>query len=130
MFLFFLRWFVSKFFSFQRRQKTKVILLLNTDILQTIQSRNSSEEPLYTLNSDSGHIALKSETTDPNLSIVSKVDENLLSYIMNVVMKYPYDTVVMLKQNKIKEEIEEKEKEEIYVNKPSRAERGYLEERI
>eukprot|EP01080_Neovahlkampfia_damariscottae_P011801 gene11801-5135_t len=130
MFLFFLRWFVGKFFSLKRQQKTKVIVLLNSDLLQTIQTKNTSEEPFYTLHSDSGHIALKSETTDPNVSIVSKVDENLLSYVMGIIMKYPYDTVVMLKQNEMKDLKDEIEEEEIYVNKPSRAERGYLEERI
>jgi hypothetical protein len=130
MFLFLLRWFVAKFFSVKKNQ-TKVIVLLNTDTLQTIQTSDKSEEPLYTLHSDSGHIALKGKTNKKNLSIISKVDENLLSYVMNVIMKYPYDTVVMLKTNETKESNSgNPQEEDIYVNKPSRAERGFLEERI
>lgn len=62
---------------------------------------------------------------EPNLSIVGQVDQNILSFIMNVLIQNNVKSIVMVKKNEIHKEIEEKE--DIFVYKPSRAEREFLE---
>lgn len=83
-----------------------------------------------------GRVGIKlSEIPDSNVSVVGHVDHNLLSFVANILMSHNLKSIIMLKKRKppvklLESQKKEDEEEEIFVYKPSRAERTFLEERI
>jgi hypothetical protein len=126
---------ISSLFSFlfsilfpQRKPTTKVILLLNSDVVRPIQTPERDSLQLTTAPPDElqhGNIAVEIARQFPETSIISHVDHNLLSFLMNVLIKNKVSSVVMVKKTDLQREYHEKE--DIFTYKLSRAEREHLE---
>lgn len=72
-----------------------------------------------------GRIGIELDRIEPNLSIVGQVDQNLLSFVTNVLIEHNVKSIIMVKKTDISKEVDSKE--DIFVYKPSRAEREFLE---
>ena len=122
--------------------KFKVIVVLNSKYIRTLQAADLNE-PFYTINVNDdeslkyGKVVLPFKNFEnEKLSVLGHINHNLLSFVMNVLLQYNFKSIVMFKYQKptqnILDEINEikPKKQDIFVYKPSKAERGYLEERI
>jgi hypothetical protein len=139
------RWLQTALMQYTSSKKpeetTKVIVVLNTDTVRTIQGvHNKDQLPTITIQDkddeeeekNPGRIALRMKhMNEANLSVIGHVDHNLLSFVMNVLLSHQLKSIVMLKKSeKSLEKIEDTEKQEIFVYEPPRAERDYLEGRF
>lgn len=126
MILFLFQWIFRILFP-TRNPITRVILLLNTDVIRPIQIQDRDQLTLTSLpNEDlkNGKIGLELERKD-GISLVGHVNENTLGFIMNKLIENNIPSIVMLKKNNVTPP--QPPKEEIFNYKPSRAEREYLE---
>jgi hypothetical protein len=138
------RWIQTALFRYQsstlQEDKTKVIVVLNTDTVRTIQGVHNKDE-LPTISIDEGgdeekkpgRIALRlKHIPDANVSVIGHTDHNMLSFVMNILLSHKLKSIVILKKSDIPEqrEDEDSDKQDILMYEPSRAERSYLEERF
>jgi cytoplasmic iron level regulating protein YaaA (DUF328/UPF0246 family) len=152
---------------------TRVIVVLNTDVVRTIQGVDTLDElRMLNLNSEEerdeldpqkdtpGRIALRlKQFRDSKVSVLGHVNHNLLSFLVNVLLSHKVKSIVMLKKtnqdlslidpseldieqrmtlqttkqilrDEQEQELTDPDSQEIFVYKPSRAERNFLEERF
>ena len=129
--------------------QTKVILLFNTDSIRSIIGPNSSQElTIVSLNSekDKNQIAVRmKQVSDPSnelnkVSLIGQMDHNLLSFLTNILLAHPIQSLVILRREKpdtrkrvqhvLAKSTEKTPNDDIFTYAPSRAEREHLEERF
>ena len=126
----------------QANNATKIILLFNTDTIRSIIGpKNYEELTTTTINdNDKNTISVKLNPRSFTENIIGQMDQNLLSFMTNILLSHPIQSLVILRREKpdIKKRIEKLSKttkksipnEDIFTYSPSRAEREYLEERF
>lgn len=138
---YFAKWlgeYLAKKLEPEPSDETKVIIVLNTDTVSTVQGPETVQE-LHTVpiphQPDTGNIALRLHHFEQdNVSVLGHVDSNLLSFVMNILLSHNVKSIVMLKKKsapiKMEQPLTEEEKQGIMVYEPSKAERHSLEERF
>jgi hypothetical protein len=118
--------------------KTKVIVVLNTNAVRTIQGIHGKDElPTIAIDENSdedkkhGRIALRlKQIPEANVSVIGHTDHNMLSFVMNILLSHKLKSIVVLKKVDEENKQNDTEKQDILMYHPSRAERSYLEERF
>jgi hypothetical protein len=118
--------------------KTKVIVVMNTNAVRTIQGIHGKDElPTIAIDENSdedkkhGRIALRlKQIPEANVSVIGHTDHNMLSFVMNILLSHKLKSIVVLKKVDEENKQNDTEKQDILMYHPSRAERSYLEERF
>eukprot|EP00761_Pharyngomonas_kirbyi_P003313 gb/GECH01003317.1/.p1 GENE.gb/GECH01003317.1/~~gb/GECH01003317.1/.p1 ORF type:complete len:166 (+),score=54.04 gb/GECH01003317.1/:1-498(+) len=127
--------------------ETKVVVLLNTDQVTTVQT--PPEHDLKTVSLDENNETVSSDNKiglplsnypESNLSVIGLIDATLLSFVVNVLLSHPFKSIIMLnrtdsekqetQQHETTKQEEEESDEQVFQYSPSPAERMALEERF